>query len=271
VGLKNKIYMESLKLISSKYFNEYSSKCGVLYMLKKLRSKLEFTSEDFEYYVIASSLYSSKIEGNTLDVNSFFRNRGKRDFPKKKEVQEVEDLVLAYKFAMENELNLSNILKAHQILSKSILPAKERGKVRKGTMSVRDTKTLRPIYIAVEPEYTKIELDKLFYDINILLNSNLTSKEVFYYASMIHLWFVKIHPLNDGNGRTARLIEKWFLVSMSGAELWSINSEKYYWDNRPDYYKNISLGFNYYALYWERCIPFLLMLPAALKESAKKN
>lgn len=263
--------MENLKLISPKYFNEYSSKCGVLYMLKKLRSKLEFTSEDFEYYIIASSLYSSKIEGNTLDVNSFFRNRGKKSFPKKKEVQEVEDLVLAYKFAMENELNSTNILKSHQILSKSILPSRERGKVRKGSMSVRDTKTLRPIYIAVESEYADTELKKLFSDISLLLKSNLSTKEIFYYASMIHLWFVKIHPFNDGNGRTARLLEKWFLVSKLGAETWSINSEKYYWDNRPDYYKNIALGFNYYVLYWERCIPFLLMLPSALKESAKKE
>jgi Fic family protein len=52
----------------------------------------------------------------------------------------------------------------------------------------------------------------------------------------------------DGNGRSARLIEKWFLVSKLGKSLWSVNSEKYYWDNRPAYYENISLGFNYYAL-----------------------
>ncbi|MBL0098191.1 MAG: Fic family protein [Bacteroidetes bacterium] len=33
---------------------------------------------------------------------------------------------------------------------------------------------------------------------------------------MIHLVFVKIHPLNDGNGRSARLIEKWFLAQKLG-------------------------------------------------------
>jgi Fic family protein len=101
------------------------------------------------------------------------------------------------------------------------------------------------------------------------LKRELSYKEVFYYASMIHLWTAKIHPFMDGNGRSARLLEKWFLVSKLGLSAWSINSEKYYWDNRPDYYQNIALGYNYYALYWDRCLPFLLMLPEALKESIK--
>ena len=90
-----------LKFISSEYLDVYSSKCKIdwLEVFHKLRSKSNFTTEDFEYYLIASSLYSSKIEGNTLDANSFFRNRGNKSYPKKKEVQKIEDLVKAYKFA----------------------------------------------------------------------------------------------------------------------------------------------------------------------------
>jgi Fic family protein len=92
---------------------------------------------------------------------------------------------------------------------------------------------------------------------------------VFYYASLVHLWVAKIHPFMDGNGRAARLAEKWFLASKIGFSAWSIHSEKYYWDNRPEYYQNIALGYNYYALHWDRCIPFILMLPKALQESIK--
>lgn len=260
-----------LKFISSEYLDNYILKSNIdwLEVFHKLRSKSSFTTEDFEYYLIASSLYSSKIEGNTLDANSFFRNRGNKSSHKKKEVQEIEDLVKAYKFASENNLNKTNFLESHKILSKTLLNVNLRGKVRKEQVGVRDSKTLKPVYLAVEPQFVNEELKKLFTDIAELLKRNLSYKEVFYYASLIHLWTAKIHPFMDGNGRSARLLEKWFLVSKLGLSAWSINSEKYYWDNRPDYYQNIALGYNYYALYWERCLPFLLMLPKALQESIK--
>jgi Fic family protein len=86
--------------------------------------------------------------------------------------------------------------------------------------------------LAVEPQFVNEELSKLFNDITELLKRDLSYKEVFYYASMIHLWTAKIHPFMDGNGRSARLLEKWFFVSKLGLSAWSINSEKYYWDNR---------------------------------------
>jgi hypothetical protein len=99
-----------LKIISTDYLQEYSKKVNVDWfeIFNKLKAKKQFTYEDFEYYIISSSLYSSKIEGNTLDANSFFRNRGKKTSPKKKEVQEIESLMEAYKFASENKLNRTN-------------------------------------------------------------------------------------------------------------------------------------------------------------------
>lgn len=260
-----------LKFISSEYLETYSLECKVDWLgaFRNLPSRANFTSEDFEYYLIASSLYSSKIEGNTLDANSFFRNRGNKGFPKKKEVEEIEDLAKAYRFATGNEINKANFLKTHAILSPTLLQKNEQGKLRKRPVGVWDSKTLKPVYLAVESEFVDQEINKLFADISELINRKLTYKEVFYYASMIHLWLVMIHPFSDGNGRSARLLEKWFLASKFGTSGWSIISEQYYWDNRPDYYQNIALGYNYYALYWERCIPFLMMLPEALKKSVK--
>jgi Fic family protein len=256
-----------LKLLSTAYLQEYSEKVKIDWfeVFNKFKTKSQFTLEDFEYYIISSSLYSSKIEGNTLDVNSFFRNREKKTSPKTKEVQEIETLMNAYKFASENTLNRTNFLQTHKILSETLLPKKEQGTLRKDQIGVRDAKTLKPVYLAVEPEFLKAEFSKLFDDVDELLQRDLSHKEIFYFASMLHIWLAKIHPFNDGNGRSARLLEKWFLVSKLGFTAWSINSEKYYWDNRPDYYQNIALGFNYYVLYWERCILFLLMLPKSIE------
>ena len=67
-------------------------------------------------------------------------------------------------------------------------------------------------YVACEPHKVKEEWDKLFHDVKLLLKAELTIEEIFYYAAFIHLIFLKIHPLQDGNGRTARLIKKWFLL-----------------------------------------------------------
>jgi Fic family protein len=82
---------------------------------------------------------------------------------------------------------------------------------------------------------------ELFADIIILLGENLSTEEVFYYASLIHLILVHIHPFSDGNGRSARLLEKWFLVSKLGKEYWKISSEQYYKEHRNEYYQNINL------------------------------
>jgi len=258
-----------LTLISPNYLQEYLRTVGWSWttIAFKLEQRKEFSLEDFEYYVVASSLYSSKIEGNTLDVNSFFRNREKKTSPKQKEVQEIEALMQAYTFAADNALNRENFFKAHFLLSANLLPAKERGCLRKDQIGVRDAISMRPVYLAVEPEYLQVEFNKLFNDIDFLLNKDLQPQEVFYFASMLHLWLAQIHPFGDGNGRSARLLEKWFVAAKLGKSAWAIHSEKYYWDHRPDYYQNIALGFNYYALHWERCMPFLCMLPKAVELS----
>ena len=71
-------------------------------------------------------------------------------------------------------------------------------------------------YVAAGPEIVKKEMDKLFEDINLLIKNDLNPIEVFYYAALIHLVFVKIHPFQDRNGRIARLLEKWFLIEKIG-------------------------------------------------------
>jgi Fic family protein len=110
-------------------------------------------------------------------------------------------------------------------------------------------------------------MKNLFEDINFLINSKLTQEEVFYYASMIHLIFVHIHPFSDWNWRNARLLEKWFLVSKLWDDFWKFESEKYYKENRWDYYKNINLWVKYYEIDYSKSLEFLLMLYNCLGES----
>ena len=254
-----------LKILRHDLFDEYKNqlKVDIESAFASIKKKLQ-TVEDFKFYLANSAVHSSNIEGNTVSFDTYLKASEFNLHLKTKEIKEIEDLIAAYQYARENELTLENILKAHEILTTSILVKKERGKIRKVKVGVRSDGRL--IYLAVEPEFVKQELVKLFADISMLLNTKMTTTEVFYYAALIHLVIVNIHPFVDGNGRATRLIEKWFLAKKLGDNSWFITSEKNYWDNRPTYYKNLQLGVNYYEVKYEMSIPFLSMLPNSLIE-----
>ena len=67
-------------------------------------------------------------------------------------------------------------------------------------------------YVAVAPDKVKSEMKKLYADIETLLANELSFEEVLFFASMLHLVFVNIHPFEDGNGRAGRLLEKWLTI-----------------------------------------------------------
>ena len=82
---------------------------------------------------------------------------------------------------------------------------------------------------------------------------------------MLHLVFVKIHPFNDGNGRTARLLEKWFLAEKLGEKAYLFQSERYYYENYRQYYNTIrKLGLEYEELKYANAMSFLKILPQSL-------
>ena len=77
--------------------------------------------------------------------------------------------------------------------------------------------------------------------------------------------FVKIHLFNDGNGRTGRLLEKWFLAQHLGYKAWFVDSERYYYKHHQAYYTNLrALGLEFQTLDYNKALPFLLMLPHSL-------
>lgn len=224
----------------------------------------EISTDTFSFYTSVSSVFSSKIEGEDIDLDSYIKHKKfgvefLPDYTKK-----IDDLYNAYTFAKTNELNQKNISEAHKILSKNIVATNWQGKLRSQNMYVT-TPDGRIEYVATSPFDLVNEMNKLYSDIAILLNEKLSIEEVFYFASLIHLVFVKIHPWNDGNGRTARLLEKWFLAQKLGHNAWFIQSEKMYYSQHNHYYKNIRLlGLEYTELDYSQALPFLLMLPASL-------
>lgn len=252
-----------LKILKPDYFDAYKMqlKVDIETLFTTLKNQPQ-SSDDFKFYLANAAVHSSNIEGNTVSFDTYLKASAFNLHLRTKEIKEIEELILAYQFARENDLTLANILKAHEILTQSLLVKKERGKIRKVKVGVRSEGRLA--YLAVEPEFIKQELDKLFADITVLLNAKLTTVEIFYFAAFIHLVFVNIHPFVDGNGRATRLIEKWFLAKKIGENAWCISSERNYWDQRKTYYDHLQIGVNYYEVKYDKSIPFLLMLPNAL-------
>ena len=136
--------------------------------------------------------------------------------------------------------------------------------MRTGNMFVV-TKDGKIEYVAVAPDKVKSEIKKLYADIDTLLATELSFEEVLFFASMLHLVFVKIHPFEDGNGRTSLLLEKWFIAQKSGDKAWFIQSERNYYEQHQTYYNNIRrLGLDYEELKYSEALLFLQMLPNAI-------
>ncbi|RNL55131.1 Fic family protein [Pedobacter jejuensis] len=246
------------------YFEQYRALIGK--DIENLVSQFDFIEQngDLGYQTQVSAVYSSNIEGNTIDLNSYMNlTFAKEKFKPTKEIQEIEDLISAYKLAQETNLNEKNFLKCHKLLSKKLVIASLRGKYRNDKVGVFGQSGL--VYLAVEAEFVAEVMKEFFEEINQLLSSAITIEEVFYFASLIHLRFAHIHPFRDGNGRAARLLEKWFLADKLGLNFWKIPSEKYYKEHQSEYYQNINLGINFYELNYNNCLPFLTMLPNSLK------
>lgn len=226
----------------------------------------ELSRPNFSFYTSVASVFSSKIEGEEIELDSYIKHKRdgiafQPDYTKK-----IDDLYGAYLFAQSNPLNEQNVKTAHQQLSKHIIANTWQGKYRTQNMYVA-TDDGRIQYVATQPHAVTEEMEKFFSDINVLMEKSLSIEEVFYYASMIHLVFVKIHPWNDGNGRSARLLEKWFLAQKLGPKAWFVQSEKMYYKHHQTYYNNLrSLGLEYTELDYSKALSFLLMLPSCLND-----
>jgi len=255
-----------LEIIKSDLFVEYEKAIA-----KNLQQNFdalkdaELSTPGFSFYTSVASVFSSKIEGENIELDSYIKHKRdgipfQPDYTKK-----TDDLYNAYLFAQQNPLNERTIKKAHQLSGKHIVASSWQGKYRIQNMYVA-TDEGKIEYVAAAAALVPIEMGKFMEDLKTLLEATMSIEEVFFYAALLHLVFVKIHPWNDGNGRTARLVEKWFLAEKLGEKAWFIQSEKMYYQHRQEYYNNLRLlGLEYEFLNYSKALPFLLMLPNSLK------
>ena len=224
---------------------------------------------DFAFMVDSAAVYSSNIEGNTLNLNSFLNSRSLTKKLRPKEAREIEDLVAAYSFSQNLPLNEANLKKAHAILSKDFVNKARQGIYRMESVGVFSNRGIE--YLAIEAQYLNNEMSEFFEVISDLLTIKLSVSETFFWASWLHLMMALIHPFSDGNGRIARLCEKWFLIQKLGPQMVFLPSEEHYFKLRPEYYSALRIGPNYWEVNFGITTVFLKLLPGSLKPLEKST
>ncbi len=246
----------------------YFAKKNLLPAYLKKNSKLKIpnisdSKHDLDFMLQSSAVYSSNIEGVSIDLNSFINKENLSRFSKK-ELAEVKDLVEAYDFAESNKLTEKNFLISHKLLSKHILSVARQGNYRREPVGVFGKEGL--VYSGPEYFLIKNEMNQLFDIIDELVKSKMSDSEIIFWSSWLHLEIALIHPFLDGNGRSARLLEKWFMSLKKGENTWFLQTENYYFENRQIYYKNLRKAENYWEVDINNFEDFISMLFDFLKE-----
>lgn len=198
-----------------------------------------------------SSYASNKIEGNPLSemqVDEVIECDERKHFLKPE--QEVRNYYHALNFLEDKALKKEKfsrklILDVQKLVEKGASKEKIgiRGSMPPGVLfAVYDSKSGNPEYIP--PEYSDIPelLDELVEYVNT------TDDHPLIVAAVVHYQLVTIHPFEDGNGRTARLLSG-YILDMNGYGFNGIGSlEEYFAYDIDEYYDSIQMGLP--ALYY---------------------
>ena len=198
-----------------------------------------------------SSYASNKIEGNPLtesQANEAMERDSHKHFLKPE--QEVRNYFLALNLLEEklkNKVPFSKelLIEVQAMVEKGASKEKIglRGEMPPGVLfAVYDSESGVPEYIP--PEYSDIPalLDELVEYVNT------TDDHPLIIAAVVHYQLVTIHPFEDGNGRTARLMSG-YVLDLNGYGFNGIGSLEEYFAYDPDeYYASLQMGLP--ALYY---------------------
>lgn len=196
-----------VKAKEDEYYDEIERELKKFNKLRKTNEeKYKEVIDDFEIRFIQHSL---SIEGNPITLPETIKLLKKKIVPKDvslESIQEVQNYQKAMQKMVRDTIDQSPLTKSlilsYHYLAMYHLP-EIAGKIRK-----------RPVYIEGNPDYTvakvdEIEkrLDKLMDEYNKFTSKKKHSlKEILQFTAYFHNEFQHIHPFEDGNSRTTRLI-----------------------------------------------------------------
>lgn len=177
--------------------------------------------------LLKSSLFSARIEGNPLELADVDNGRGYNTDTHK---VEIANLVSAYEHVSEllaQDVAIDAIRTLHALVLRTI--SGDAGHLRTEESAIYNQAGIA-IYLTPAPQ----NIRKLLEAFCVYVNTTNDSPPVA--AGITHIWFEKIHPFLDGNGRVGRLLSSYILKKGGYDFSGLVPFEQYLDEHRDDYY-----------------------------------
>ncbi len=212
--------------------------------------------------LLKSSLFSARIEGNTLKVSDF--DFGVETEEEKK--REIFNIVKAINFidkkVAKNVITRDIILNLHALVLKDITASA--GNFRTEISAIFNQAGV-VVYMPPPPSQVSKLLD------NLLTYINSEARFPLINAFVSHVIFEKIHPFPDGNGRVGRLLISAVLKSKGWNFSFTVPFEEYLDEHKDEYYFHLDRGLQDTNDYLEFMLEAFYMQIEKIKEQVNEE
>ncbi|MCH7699781.1 MAG: Fic family protein [Chloroflexi bacterium] len=223
---------------------------GILDSLALLESRLytarTLIPEGYEPFFRQSARYesahtSTAIEGNVLDRDAamaVLREGADPDQPPELEIvnlSEAYELMASLAEDKSTRIDQGIIRTMNSMVLKGLpgAPARNRGRYRVGPSLIVDASTRAVRYRPPQPQWVPDLMATLADNINVWLDEAAGPVA----AALAHFGIVSVHPFEDGNGRTARLVADMVLNLKDSSADGMISTSKAFYNELPGYYQ----------------------------------
>ncbi len=182
--------------------------------------------------VLKSSLFSARIEGNPMTLADARMQLGSDN--RDTHIVEVENInnALAMLESEQAAIDTELLRRFHAKVLQGISP--EAGLLRSEESAIYNQAGIA-VYLTPAP----VSITPLLTGLCEWVNSSELSPPAT--AAVAHIWFEKIHPFLDGNGRVGRLLSQYILVRNGYGFTGVVPFEEYLDEHRQEYYDALSV------------------------------
>ncbi len=190
-----------LEITSLESTPEIDSKISRIFVLSETLKHLpippELAQRVFHTQYLKSSLFSARIEGNALTLEEFENSKIQNSKSKKEIANVMRTLTLLPRWT--EKLSLITLQEIHTIILDTV--SSDAGKLRREQTAIFDAFG-NAVYLTPDRETMDAMLDAFLTTFNKID----TGKNALLSVAPLHLFFEKIHPFIDGNGRVGRVL-----------------------------------------------------------------